>query len=486
MSVAGYSISKTSFLKFEQCAKAFFLYKNHPYLRDKISVDKQITFKRGHDIGLLAQGLFPGGTDVSKEHHTLMEAAEATRLLVAQGAKVIYEATFVYKETLVMVDILVLENGVFNAYEVKSSIKVSDTYLKDACLQYYVLKNCLTNFNDLFLVTLNADYVREEQLDLKKLFKKRSVKTRAEENSAYFEHRITEALLVLEKNAIPNIPIGKQCFKPYQCDFFGNCWKGQLSEESVFNLPQMDRAILFEWFSAGIKEMSQVNEALIEKENVRKIHRAIVQQKEIIDYEKIRDFLAQLNGRVASMDMEIWNPAVPEIVGTRPFEQVPFLVCFYDGNTQHYFTDHTTDDRRKFGEQLIHLSQAYEHILVYDKTMEIAVINTLSHHYPDLAEGLSLLKHKIVDIFELFLNLHYYHPKFGSNASLKVVAGVLLSGVDYAKINSGLEAMAYYNQYRVSDNALEKETIFQDLVDYCGTDTKATFLLADFLRGLSA
>src|SRR5690348_16217020 len=64
MNKPGYSISKTSFLKLEQCQKAFFLYKNHPYLRDKVSAEKQLTFKRGHDVGFFAQQLFPGGTDV--------------------------------------------------------------------------------------------------------------------------------------------------------------------------------------------------------------------------------------------------------------------------------------------------------------------------------------------------------------------------------------------------------------------------------------
>ena len=63
MSDNSYSISKTSFLKFEQCHKAFFLYKNHPYLRDKVSIDKQLTFKRGHDVGFFAWQLFAGGVD---------------------------------------------------------------------------------------------------------------------------------------------------------------------------------------------------------------------------------------------------------------------------------------------------------------------------------------------------------------------------------------------------------------------------------------
>src|SRR4051812_36302434 len=141
MSSPGYSISKTSFLKFEQCQKAFFLYKNHPYLRDKLSVDKQLTFKRGHDVGFFAQQLFPGGIDVSKETKSSTAGYELTLTLIENKTPVIYEATFLYKGVLIMVDILTLVDGVYTAYEVKSSMKVSETYLKDAYLQYYVLKN---------------------------------------------------------------------------------------------------------------------------------------------------------------------------------------------------------------------------------------------------------------------------------------------------------------------------------------------------------
>lgn len=437
-------------------------------------------------MGILAQGLFPGGIDVSKEHKTLVEAAAATQELLAKGQEVIYEATFVFNQTLIMVDILALENGRYNAYEVKSSIKVSDTYYKDACLQYYVLKNCLAGFEDLFLVTLNPDYVLGDQLDLKKLFKRRSVKTRAEENFSYFEHRLNEALLVLEKNTIPNVATGKHCFKPYQCDFFGTCWKDQLTDDSVFNLPQMDRGVLFDWFSSGIKRISDVKDELIEKENVRKIKQAILDKTEIKDASKIQEFLSKLSVPLAAMDMEIWNPAIPELKGTKPFEQIPFLVCFYDGEMRYFFTDQKTDERKQFGEKLIELSTPYSSILVYDKTMELAVINTLIQGHPELKKGLELLKEKLVDIFDLFLNLHYYHPNFGSNASLKVVSAVLLEDVTYTKISSGLEAMSYFNHYRASENSLEKETIFQDLVDYCATDTKATLLLVEFLRNIRA
>ena len=230
-----YSISKTSFLKFEQCQKAFFLYKNHPYLRDKVSVDKQLTFKRGHDVGYFAQQLFPGGIDISKETKNVVQAFELTATHIETKTPVIYEATFVHNGVLVMADILTLNEGVYNAYEIKSSLKVSETYLKDAYMQYFVIKNVLPNLDDLFLVTLNSDYLLENEIDVRKLFKRRSVKQKAQENFNYFEHRIGEAHALLEQNAIPNLPIGKHCFRPYQCDYFGTCWKDTMHEKSIFN-----------------------------------------------------------------------------------------------------------------------------------------------------------------------------------------------------------------------------------------------------------
>lgn len=485
MNPTGYSISKTSFLKFEQCNKAFFLYKNHPYLRDKFSVDKQLTFKRGHDVGYFAQQLFPGGIDVSKETKGSTAGAELTGTLIENKTEVIYEATFIYNGVLIMVDILTLSDGKYTAYEVKSSMKISETYLKDAYLQYYVLKNSLPAFEDLFLVTLNPDYVMEQEVEPKKLFRKRSVKAKAEENFAYFEHQINAAHGILEQNVIPNIAIGKQCFRPYQCDYFGTCWKDAIHENSIFNLPYIDKNKLFEWYNAGIKTIDQVKDDLIEKPAALKIKRSFVSNEPIIDKEKIKDFLLRIKEPVIAMDMEIWSAAIPQLPGTKPFEQIPFLVSFYNGKeATHFFTGHSSDERKLFAENLVKLSSDYTSIIVYDKTMEVSAVNSLIHRYPELAPELGILKTKLVDVFEIFLDLAYYNPAFKSNFSLKVVSAVLLKDISYTKITSGLEAMNYFEQYRLADNELDKEQFKNELVEYCTTDTVATFQLIDFLREL--
>jgi|694.fasta_scaffold04316_11 predicted RecB family nuclease len=475
-------ISKTAFLKFEQCHKAFYFYKKHPYLRDKISIDKQLTFKRGHQVGDLAQTLFPGGIDVSKNSKNSAEGLALTTTLVEKKTPVIYEATFAYNDALIMVDILCLDNEKYTAYEVKSSFKISEVYLKDACLQYYVLKNALTNLEDLFLVTLNQDYVFENEIEPKKLFKKRSVKTESEKNLPYFENQLFNAQLTLEQNKIPNIAIGKHCFKPYQCDYFSNCWKDTINENSIFNLPLLDKEKLFEWYNSGIRTIDEIGSEHDAKAIIYKIKQAYFDNKAIVDKEKITSFLSKIQSPMTAMDMEMWGPAIPQINGTKPFEQLPYLVCFFDGKKHsNVFLEYAKDDRRQFAELLLENTKGFESILVYDGTMEKMVINGLIKLFADLKPDLEHLKTKFIDIFDIFLEFSYYHPAFKTNFSLKTVAGVLLEDINYSKITSGLEAMAYFDQQRLETNLTEKEIIKQELINYCQTDTLATYQLVDFL-----
>lgn len=483
--MSAYTISKTSFIKFEQCQKAFFLYKNHPYLRDKLSVDKQLTFKRGHDVGFFAQQLFPGGIDISKETKNVVQALELTATHIENKTAVIYEATFVHNSVLVMADILTLENGIYNAYEIKSSLKISETYLKDAYLQYYVIKHVLPNLDDLFLVTLNADYILNGDIDPKKLFKRRSVKQKAGDNFNYFEHRIGEAQALLEQNAIPNLPIGKHCFKPYQCDYFGSCWKDTINEKSIFNLPLINKNTLFDWFDSGIKDMEQLSDEQFEKPHWLQLKNAISNNELIINRLGIETFVNSVTQPAIAMDMEIWNPAIPQLQGTKPFEQIPFLVCFYDGNQYtHFFAEHRVDETEHFAQELLAYTSAYASILVYDKTMELSVIDNLAKRYPQHAGQLAELKLKIKDLFDIILNLHYYDPQYKNNFTLKGVSGISLNNVTYSSIGSGLEAMNYYDQFRLATDKTEKEKLKNQLVDYCNTDCFATYELAGFFSQL--
>lgn len=483
MNNAEYLLSKTSFIKFEQCPKAFYLYKKHPYLRDKLSVDKQLTFKRGHDVGFFAQQLFPGGTDVSLKTKNYKQAAALTAELIEGGAPVIYEATFIHNGALVMADILENNNGVYTAYEVKSSLKISEVYIRDACLQYYVIKNCLPALNDLFLVTLNGDYVLHDEPEPKKMFKRRSMRERAEKNFAYFESQLSRAREVIEMNAVPNIGIGPHCYKPYQCDFYGTCWKDVITPDSLFNIPLVDRAKLFELYEAGARKIEDVPNETLGKQHLVSIKEALQKNEPVADTDSIQRFVASLSAPLMAMDMEIWNPAIPQIKGTGPFEQIPFLACFYDGQEfEHVFVSHNGDERYEFTQQLLAISQQAATVLVYDKTMEVAAIHKLMELFPQHGPELEELKNKLRDVFEIFLTAAYYDPGLKNNFSLKGVSNALLGCGTLSEISSGLEAMNLFDRYRLEPDAEQKLILKQKLTEYCNYDCLYTYELVSFLR----
>ena len=62
-------LSKSTFLRGLQCKKSLYLYKHFYNLKDKITPQQEAIFSQGTNVGILAQELFPGGTDASPEYY---------------------------------------------------------------------------------------------------------------------------------------------------------------------------------------------------------------------------------------------------------------------------------------------------------------------------------------------------------------------------------------------------------------------------------
>ena len=91
------------------------------------------------------------------------------------GAKVIYEAAFMFNEVLSIADIVVMEKGGAKVFEVKSSTSISETYLNDAALQYYVISSLGIRIKDFSIVYINNQYLRKGVLNMEELFITESV-----------------------------------------------------------------------------------------------------------------------------------------------------------------------------------------------------------------------------------------------------------------------------------------------------------------------
>lgn len=157
---------------------------------------------------------------------------------------VLYEAVFQYNDTLIMLDMLVRDGEKWIAIEVKSSMSLSETYYNDAALQYYVLKGCQVPLSDFRLMYINADYVKDGDIDVKQLFKMESVIDLVKDREAFVSKNIGCWLYALWRNR-PSSISGPHCHKPYKCDFVGHCWK-RVPDNSFLYTTALDDDVLFE------------------------------------------------------------------------------------------------------------------------------------------------------------------------------------------------------------------------------------------------
>lgn len=217
-----YILSKSTYIRGLQCRKSLYLNKFRPFLRDKLSEEQLAKFARGHAVGKVAQQLFPGGIAMSRPGKS---SAIKTSELINEGFPVIYEACFISDNVIVALDILVKSEGEWHAYEVKSSLALSNVYYNDAFLQYHVIKASGLKPEKFFLINRNPEVELPESGDLSQAFINTDVTYECEKQEDMVKKNIEEMLNVFKLDKSPDIQPGEHCMKPYPCDFRGVCWK---------------------------------------------------------------------------------------------------------------------------------------------------------------------------------------------------------------------------------------------------------------------
>ena len=133
-------ISKSKFVAGCQCVKRLYWQVHEPELAAEPDAADQAIMQQGHEVGMLARQLFPGGVEVRSDRG-LDEAIRATRELVAnREVPAIFEGVFEHDGVLVRVDVLHRRrDGRWRLIEVKSSTSVKEEHLDDVGIQYRVL-----------------------------------------------------------------------------------------------------------------------------------------------------------------------------------------------------------------------------------------------------------------------------------------------------------------------------------------------------------
>lgn len=415
-------LSKSTYIKGLQCPKALYMTKKHPYLRDKLSIEQRNKFKRGTDVGVLAHGCFPGGIDMTPGTPSQFpqRVQQTMDNLSKPEVKVMYEAVFQYNDTLIMLDMLVRDGDRWMAVEVKSSMRLSDTFYNDAALQYYVLHGCQVPLSDFRLMYLNSDYVKQGPLDVKQLFVMESVMEYVKERESFVAQNVERLKQVVAQEHAPLVNIGTQCHTPYTCDFIGHCWK-HIPNNSFLFTNAIDDDELFRRYFSGVN----TNEKMLRLTSPDSLEAQQIEALEngtyFIDFKTLYALRPQSKPQsTAFLNLLIDRPAVPELDGARPYEETILAFALSGEHESEGLTLWDCfDDHSRWREsvgQLIERLARYECIVCF--TPQNLTTTLLRHAILQNRE----VGYKVFNLFDALQQARFYHPKVKPGFTLQHLA----------------------------------------------------------------
>jgi hypothetical protein len=486
-----YRISKSQYLKGVQCPKALWLYRHRPDLKPEITESQQFMFDNGHEVGRLAQQYFSNGVEINEAYFEIDKAIASTARVIGQGADTIFEASACSSDgAYSRIDILKKANRpqAWDLIEVKSSTGLKDYYIDDMALQRYAFSDGGYRIRKSFLMHLKNEYVRSGDLDLKKLFNLEDYTAPVNEKMEGVGVKINDLIKMLNSENGPQVEIGDQCRKPFDCDYIPYCWQ-HVPEYSVYNV--FNGRKLHDLLSENIIDIADVPDGFDLTGRQFIAVSAYKKNQTYKDASKIRDFLGQLQYPLYFLDYEAIWPALPLFDKSSPYQQIPFQFSLHiqprkGGELQHIEFLHTgTDDPRPdFIKSLIKNCGNAGSVVVYNQSYESRINDELGRDFPEYKSDLEKINERMIDLLVPFRSRYLYHPDMKGSATLKSVLPAFAPELSYSglSIQDGEMASIYYTRcIRNQLPEVEKDRIFSDLKEYCRMDTLAEVKLLEIL-----
>lgn len=471
--------SKSQYLKFKQCEKSLWLYRNKVDLCVSL---KDNLLDRGKRVGKVARNLFKNGKEI--QYDSAFKMISETEKLIKSGEKTIYEAAFLYDDVLVMCDILHNDGRGWNIYEVKSSTHINKRYIDDISMQYYVVSNNM-NIKSINIIYINNKYIRKDRLNLKELFNIKNMTYEAKKNIYTIPNEI-KRMREITKDKEPEIDIGLYCEKygklKFECDFKHYCWR-HIPQYSVFNIGGLRKEKRYKLYNSGIVKIKDIpNNYKLSKNQSMQV-KALKENTKIIEKDKIKTFLNKLKYPLYFLDFETFQQTVPEFKGLKPYQHIPFQYSLHildkNNNLIHkeFLGKEGIDPRRNLAQRLVKDIPKNMCTIAYNMCFEKRVLKDLSTIYPDLKEHLMNIHDNMKDLMEPFKYKYYYTNEMKGSYSIKYVLPALCPNndeLDYNKldIQNGVMAMNTFEILHLkSPNEIQK--IRENLLAYCKLDTLA-------------
>ena len=479
-------LSKSKYVAFCSCEKLLWL---RVYKPELVEVDEasQARMDEGNVVGDLAMGLFGDFVEVTayKDDGSLdlTKMIEDTKQCLADGVENICEASFSHNGCYCAVDILKKEKGGYAIYEVKSSTDVKDYHLTDIAYQKYVLEKCGVNVTGTYIVHIDNKYVFDGNLDVTKLFMVEDVAEQMENEYVKVPNLLPAALKLIASDQEPIKDIDENCCG---CEFWGYCAK-HVPTPSVFDLYRMNISKKLEFYREGLISYEDLQKSKRIDNPIRIMQlEGALQGKTFINKKGISDFLKTLSYPLYFLDFETMQQVIPDIIGTRPYQQITFQYSLHyieteGGELKHkeFLAESGKNPLRDIAEQLCRDIPKNVCTMAYNKSFECTRIKELAELFPDLSDHLLNIRDHIVDLLVPFQQGNYYVKEMGGSFSIKSVLPALFPddpSLNYhnldERVQNGGDAMTIFPKIKDMPPE-EQEATRKALLEYCKLDTLA-------------
>ena len=342
----------------------------------------------GYMVGKLATLRYPGGVDLSNEGSPEKSAEKTKELILTHENIVIFEASVLFENFLIRVDILEKKGNVINLIEVKAksfdsakheeSKKGLGEYLEDLVFQYFVIKNAFPQYT-LKPFLYMPDKAKTTNLEgLNGMFE--IVKKPAKPGSKFISYDVTfngilsdllhddiltlvdllpeceQMLPAIEQFArgfasslnpdLTKIP-SQICTACAACEFhsedpatdgFKQCWKELadappdiLTMHRLGNVNSNHKGLIDEMIAEGKVKLSDFDAEILKPEN-RKSKKPYYNNRPLMQLtlneqwisEELKSQLKNLKNKIHFIDFETSRMALPYHKNMRPYENVAF------------------------------------------------------------------------------------------------------------------------------------------------------------------
>ncbi len=361
----------------------------------------------------------------------------------------------------------------------------------------WVLENNGVIINNLFVIHLNNEYIRGDELNEDELFivsdsfYNQSNHKSGLLNDILLDTKIDFTNILAEMNIykdmnLVNPVLSKACNKITECSYYSDCFKEYYEDNSILTLVGSQHKR--DMYNEGISFLKDVD--LNRLEGNRKQFAQIMADKNgglFFDKLALDSWKKNLKLPLIFLDFEWETYAVPPYKGMKPYDVLPFeySIHIYDGKKLiHKDYVGFKDTRKEMAEKLLADIPKKGSIVAFNALAAEKIRIKELADYMESKELLNMTK-RIVDLQFPFEAGLIYDTRMRGSYSLKTIMS-LLDDKSYKEldISQGMDAVFSYRKIELLDNQEDIDEIVDSLKAYCGMDTYAMYAVYKWLESL--